>query len=216
MFILGRNQILPSSAMRLTLRILIILTLVSCSSKQNPNKEIPLFLLKFPPKSFAYPVGEKEFVTEKNDWWDYWYNAQDFGENRHLGEDWNKTTGGNTDCGEPVFATADGEITFAGDAGQGWGNVVIIKHTAEDRTKIESLYGHLETLKRTEGEVARRELIGTIGSANGRYPCHLHFEMRWMDCPLWNQVGNGYSDVRNGWIDPSEFIEKQRDPSRHW
>jgi murein DD-endopeptidase MepM/ murein hydrolase activator NlpD len=183
----------------------------ACVREKNPDKEIPAHLLgKFPAKSFAYPIGEKDYVTEKNDWWDWWYNAQDFGENRHLGEDWNKTTGGNTDCGEPVFAAADGQITLAEDAGAGWGNVVIVEHTAADGTKTQSLYGHLETIARTEGAVKRRERIGTIGGANGRYPCHLHFEIRFADCPLWNQTGGGYSETRYGWIDPSEFIDKNR------
>ncbi len=108
-----------------------------------------------------------------------WYNAQDFGENRHLGEDWNKNTGGNTDCGEPVYAAADGKIVFAEDAGAGWGNVVIIEHTGADGTKIQSLYGHLEFISKTSGEVRKREQIGTVGNANGRYMCHLHFEIRW-------------------------------------
>jgi hypothetical protein len=40
--------------------------------------------------------------------------------------------------------------------------------------------------------------------------CHLHFEMRSAACPMWNQTGGGYSDERNGWIDPSEFIDKNR------
>jgi murein DD-endopeptidase MepM/ murein hydrolase activator NlpD len=182
---------------------------LACTQEKNPHKEIPPHLLgKFPPKSFAFPTGETDFVTEKNDWRDDWYNAQDFGENRHLGEDWNKTTGGNTDCGEPVFAAANGKITFAKDAGAGWGNVVIIEHTAPDGTKIQSLYGHLETITKNEGETQRREKIGTIGGASGRYPCHLHFEIRWSDCPFWNQTGNGYSDEKNGWIDPSEFINQ--------
>lgn len=190
--------------------ILVSIFLNACTKAENPDKKIPEFLLRFPQNSFAYPVGEKEFVTEKNDWWDDWYNAQDFGENRHLGEDWNKKTGGNTDCGEPVFAAAEGKIVFAEDAGEGWGNVIIIEHVAEDGTKIQSLYGHLETISKNSGDVKRREQIGTIGGANGRYPCHLHFEIRWPECPMWNKPGGGYSDERHGWIDPSEFIELQR------
>ena len=181
----------------------------ACAREKSPDKQIPAHLLdKFPANSFAYPVGEKEYVTEKNDWRDLWYNAQDFGENRHLGEDWNKTTGGNTDCGEPVFAASDGRITYAKDAGAGWGNVVIIEHSSTDETKIQSLYGHLETIAKTAGEVKKREQIGTVGGANGRYPCHLHFEIRWTACPFWNQTGNGYADEKHGWIDPSEFIDQ--------
>jgi murein DD-endopeptidase MepM/ murein hydrolase activator NlpD len=191
--------------------LLFLILPTACVSENYPNKEIPAHLLgKFPKNSFAYPVGEKEFVSEKNDRRDSWYNAQDFGENRHLGEDWNKTSGGNTDCGEPVFAAAGGQITFAKDGGAGWGNVVIIEHISADGTKIQSLYGHLETILKSEGKVKRREQIGTIGGASGRYPCHLHFEIRSTNCPVWNQTGNGYADDKLGWIDPSEFIDKTR------
>ncbi|HEX8266899.1 MAG TPA: M23 family metallopeptidase [Pyrinomonadaceae bacterium] len=182
---------------------------IACSSTKNPDKAIPEHLLKFPTGSFASPIGETDFVTETRDL-DAWYNAQDFGENRHLGEDWNANAGGDTDCAAPVYASADGRITFAEDAGAGWGNVVIIEHRAPDGTKIQSLYGHLESIIKTSGEVKRREQIGTVGNANGHYKCHLHFEIRWMDCPFWNKPGGGYGDDKNGWIDPSEFINKTR------
>jgi len=190
--------------------IFVLVCTAGCKGETSPDKEIPQFLLKFPRNSFAYPIGEKDFVTEKNDWRYNWYNAQDFGENRHLGEDWNKTSGGNSDCGEPVFATANGRITFAADAGPGWGNVIIVEHAAADGIRIQSLYGHLESIAKTSGTVARREQIGTVGNANGRYMCHLHFEIRWPESPSWDQPGTGYSEARHGWIDPSEFIEKIR------
>lgn len=183
----------------------------ACSRPKDPAKEIPSQLVgRFPTNSFASTIGSEEFATEKKDVWDSWYNAQDFTENNHLGEDWNKNSGGNTDCGEPVYAAAEGRIVFARDAGPGWGNVVILDHTAADGTKLQSLYGHLKTLERTEGIVARRERIGTIGDANGKYLCHLHFELRSPECPFWNEPGYGYSSERLGWIDPSEFIETTR------
>ena len=197
-------------AFKRIIAILLFLITPACIAPPNPNKTIPAFLLKFQARAFAYPVSEKDYVTEKNDWWDDWYNAQDFGENRHLGEDWNKTTGGDTDCGEPVYSAADGVIVNAHHAGPGWGNVVVIEHTADDGTKLRSLYGHLQSITKRSGEVKRREQIGTIGSADGRYKCHLHFELRWRDCPLWNDVGPGYSDTRHGWIDPSEFIDETK------
>lgn len=194
---------------RLIIAFVASIMLAACSPPPA-SKYVPEFLLKFPKRSFAYPVGEKEYVTERNDLWDDWYNARDFTEDRHLGEDWNKNSGGDTDCGQPVFSAAAGEIVLAKDAGPGWGNVIMIEHTAEDGTKIRTLYGHLESIGRTSGSVARREQIGTVGNANGRYKCHLHFELRWSECPLWDQVGPGYSDAVHGWIDPSEFIEKLR------
>ena len=198
----------------MSIRILtasVLFLLIGCSNPPDPDELIPPELLMFPTGSFAYPIGEKEYITSKNDWSDNWYDAQDFGENRHLGEDWNKTTGGDTDCGEPVFSTADGVIVFAQDAGPGWGNVIMIEHTAPDGTKLRSMYAHLDTVIRSGGSVARREQIGTVGNASGRYKCHLHFELRWIGSRLWNDVGPGYSDERHGWIDPSAFIEKTRE-----
>ncbi len=163
-------------------------------------------------ENFAFPIGKTEFATQAKDKKDEWYNAQDFGENNHLGEDWNKNSGGNTDCGEPVYATANGEIVFAEDAGIGWGNVVIITHTLPDGTKVQSLYGHLQEITKNSGAVKKREQIGKVGNANGRYLCHLHFEMRTADCPMWNQAGEGYSTERKGWIDPSDFVDKNQKP----
>lgn len=159
---------------------------------------------------FAYPVGPGEYVTRARDKKDEWYDAQDFGENNHLGEDWNKNSGGNTDCGEPVYAIANGEITYAADAGPGWGNVVIITHTLPDGTEVHSLYGHLMAIEKTSGTIKFREKVGTIGDGNGRYICHLRFELRERHCPSWDMVFVGYSPVSYGWVDPSDFIDKRR------
>jgi murein DD-endopeptidase MepM/ murein hydrolase activator NlpD len=159
---------------------------------------------------FAYPVGNNESLTQARDKRDDWYNALDFGADNHLGEDWNKNSGGNTDCGDAVYAVADGRIVYAENAGPGWGNVVIIEHYLADGTRVESLYGHLQKILKTSGEVNRREQIGEIGNADGKYLCHLHFELRAENCPMWNEAGGGYSEERNGWLDPSDFIDKNR------
>jgi murein DD-endopeptidase MepM/ murein hydrolase activator NlpD len=159
-------------------------------------------------QKFAYPVGKTETLTQAKDKKDDWYNALDFGENNHLGEDWNKNSGGNTDCGEPVYAVANGTIVYAQNAGEGWGNVVIIEHTLPDGKKVESLYGHLQEILKNSGEVKKREQIAKVGNADGRYLCHLHLEIRDETCPLWHAVGGGYSGERKGWLDPSEFIDK--------
>lgn len=184
-------------------------SLTACSqaipSGQEPVKAPPLAADRF-----AYPVSEKEYVTQARDKKDEWYNALDFGEQNHLGEDWNKNSGGNTDCGEPVYSIANGIITYAADAGPGWGNVIIVTHTLPDGTRVQSLYGHLKEMLRTEGEVKFREKIGTIGDANGRYLCHLHFEIREEHCPSWDAVFVGYSPIRYGWVDPSDFIDDRR------
>lgn len=176
----------------------------SSNNKPQPARIIPIS------DGFAYPVGPGEYVTAARDKKDQWFDAQDFGENDHLGEDWNKNSGGNTDCGEPVYAIANGEITYAADAGPVWGNVVIITHTLPDGTEVQSLYGHLKAIEKTSGTIKIREKIGTIGDGNGRYICHLHFELREQHCPSWDMVFVGYSPVSYGWVDPSDFIDSQR------
>ena len=158
---------------------------------------------------FDYPIGNDErrrTVTQSKDG-DGWYNAQDFGENNHLGEDWNTEAGGNTDCGKSVYATSNGTIVSATDAGVGWGNVLIVRHRLPDETLVETLYGHLQSFTNATGDVQRGELIGIVGDAHGAYFCHLHFELRLADCPFWGAVGPGYSENRVGWTDPSNFID---------
>jgi len=67
---------------------------------------------------FDYPVGKPDAKG--------YYNAQKFGVNLHLGEDWNAVTGGNSDLGDPIFSIANGFVDFAEDVGGGWGNVIRI------------------------------------------------------------------------------------------
>jgi murein DD-endopeptidase MepM/ murein hydrolase activator NlpD len=182
----------------------------SSEAQQNKTVSDQSDAPKITAKNFAYPIGKTEISTQAKDKNDDWYNAQDFGENNHLGEDWNKNSGGNTDCGEPVFASADGRIVYAEHAGTGWGNVVIIEHNLPDGKKVQTLYGHLEKILKSGGEVKKREQIGTIGNADGKYLCHLHFEIREESCLMWNAPGGGYSTERNGWLDPSDFIDAHR------
>jgi len=63
---------------------------------------------------FDFPVGKPDAKG--------YYNAQKFQKNNHLGDDWNAVTGGNTDLGDPIYAIGNGKVTFAEDAGSGWGN----------------------------------------------------------------------------------------------
>ncbi|HLM00214.1 MAG TPA: M23 family metallopeptidase, partial [Pyrinomonadaceae bacterium] len=77
--------------------------------------------------------------------------------------------------------------------------------------KVQTLYGHLETVSKTSGDaVKKREQIGAIGNAGGRYFCHLHFELREENSRDWNRAGVGYSAENKGWLDPSDFIDRNR------
>jgi murein DD-endopeptidase MepM/ murein hydrolase activator NlpD len=149
---------------------------------------------------FDFPVGAPNAKG--------YYRAQKFGENLHLGEDWNGMGGGNSDLGDPVYSIADGEVTFAEDIGLGWGNVVRITHPIDRRHQVEAIYAHFDELRVRKGDwVKRGQVIGTIGDCNGTYPAHLHFETRTeVGLPL----GGGYSRDTTGFCDPTEFINKHR------
>lgn len=208
-----QRRLFPAVGKNICLAISVVIFAASCSR--------PVSLQSAPPVNrsvaaaaiasrFAYPVGKTETVTQARDKKDDWYNALEFGENEHLGEDWNKNSGGNTDCGEPVYAAANGVITYAADAGPGWGNVVIIEHTLPSGDKVQTLYGHLMEISKSSGEVKIREQIGKVGNANDRYLCHLHFELRTANCRDWNEAGGGYAKDQTGWTDPSDFIDSYR------
>lgn len=150
---------------------------------------------------FDFPVGGPDAEG--------YHCAQDFGENLHLGEDWNIDEG--EDLGEPVTAIGPGVVTFAAHAEAPWGNVVRVVHRVRAggvESFVESLYAHLDTVEVEVGEVVGRGApIGTIGDADGRYGPHLHLEVRREpDLPL----GPGYSSQNRAWLDPSAFIRDSR------
>lgn len=149
-------------------------------------------------EGFDFPVGAPDARG--------YYDAQPFGENAHLGSDWNGVGGGDSDLGDPVYAVARGKVVEVADHGGGWGNVVRIVHHAGGRD-VESLYAHLDRVDVVAGAmVLRGQPIGTIGTAGGHYPAHLHFELRRAPGLA---LGGGYGEPF-GQLDPSAFIRAHR------
>jgi murein DD-endopeptidase MepM/ murein hydrolase activator NlpD len=152
---------------------------------------------------FDFPVGKPDC---KN-----YYNAQKFGANNHLGEDWNGNGGGDTDLGDPVFSCSNGVVVFAGDLKGGWGNVVRVLHniaTKEYPVWIESVYAHLDKIDVEKNQILKRgDKIGTIGTAHGKYKAHLHLEIR-DDVEM--EIGPGYSRETKGYLNPTDFIKQNR------
>lgn len=150
--------------------------------------------------SFDYPVGKPNAKG--------YYNAQAFGKNAHLGDDWNAVTGGNSDLGHPIFATANGYVNFAKDIKGGWGKVIRVWHQMADGKIVESLYAHCNEILVKEGAFIKKgQKIATIGNADGLYYAHLHFEIR-EDIAL--PVGAGYSSETKGYLDPTKFVKEHR------
>ena len=76
--------------------------------------------------------------------------------------------------GTPIYATADGRVTTAGNKSNGYGNHVIINHGFG----YETLYGHMVRVKVRNGQIVKRgEVIGWVGSTGKSTGPHLHYEV---------------------------------------
>lgn len=76
--------------------------------------------------------------------------------------------------GTPIYATADGTVTTAGNTGNGYGNHVIINHGYG----YETLFGHMVRVKAHAGETVKRgEVIGWVGSTGKSTGPHCHYEV---------------------------------------
>lgn len=139
---------------------------------------------------------------------------------QHFGEDWNGRGGGDTDLGDPVYAIADGVVTFAHNVRSGWGNVVLTRHAYRDPASgqvkfCDTLNGHLHQIMVKVGQpIKRGQQIGTIGSNFGMYPAHLHFEIR-HNLHIGMNRRKVPADMVH-WADPTQFINKYRRLNREW
>jgi murein DD-endopeptidase MepM/ murein hydrolase activator NlpD len=76
--------------------------------------------------------------------------------------------------GTPIYATADGTVSIAGNTGNGYGNYVVIKHGYG----YETLYGHMVKVKSRSGQAVKRgEVIGWVGSTGKSTGPHCHYEV---------------------------------------
>ena len=86
----------------------------------------------------------------------------------------------------PVYAAANGRVTFAGRHND-YGNVVEIRHSAT----ITSFYAHLSKINVRKGQaIFRGQIIGTQGKTGTATKEHLHFEIR----------------IKRRHVNPSDFL----------
>lgn len=198
--------------MKLTYSIILLFLLIACTLSQKQEckqeeeksdeiKEIFTQNSEYIAWAFDFPVGKPDAKG--------YYNAQEFGENNHLGADWNAVTGGDTDLGHPIYSIANGYVNFVKDLKGGWGKVIRIWHLKEDGEIVESLYAHCQDIFVQEGVfVSKGQKIATIGNVDGKYLAHLHFEIR-DDVNL--PIGHGYATQTGGYLDPTQFIKENRE-----
>lgn len=76
--------------------------------------------------------------------------------------------------GTPIYATGNGVVKIAGNAGNGFGNHVVINHGYGYQT----LYGHMYRIKARQGQrIKRGEVIGWVGSTGKSTGPHCHYEV---------------------------------------
>ncbi|HEY4148906.1 MAG TPA: M23 family metallopeptidase [Chitinophagaceae bacterium] len=76
--------------------------------------------------------------------------------------------------GTPIYATANGTVSVAGNTANGYGNHVVINHGYG----YETLYGHMVRVKVHAGQkVKRGEIIGWVGSTGKSTGPHCHYEV---------------------------------------
>ena len=75
--------------------------------------------------------------------------------------------------GQPVYATADGEVTERGHQGT-YGNLIVVDHGFGLVTK----YGHLSSYSVKQGDkVKKGQVIGRVGNTGRATGYHLHYEV---------------------------------------
>ncbi len=83
-------------------------------------------------------------------------------------------------AGDPVLAAADGRVVYAGSGLRGYGNLVIVKHSANFLTA----YAHNQALLVREDDAVRRgQRIAEMGSSDAER-VQLHFEIRRQGKPI--------------------------------
>ncbi len=124
----------------------------------------------------------------------------------HDGLDINGDDGGNTDCDQPVYASADGLIVNA-EFENGWGRQVRIQHLTTDGYRY-TLYGHLHNLQVSYGQTVFQgqwiaDIGGNLAEDGNSGGCHLHFGVL-----TDNQNGSGYyyGSAPPFHLDPVDFI----------
>jgi murein DD-endopeptidase MepM/ murein hydrolase activator NlpD len=129
----------------------------------------------------------------------------------HPGIDYNRGSG-NNDLGDPVYAVADGVVTYTGKVA-GWGNHMFIKHENINHPRLGQItfwshYAHLNRFSVQLGsKVLSGQKIATVGNTGASTASHLHFELRRRPLGV-NYYPNGKSKnwVKENYYNPITFI----------
>jgi murein DD-endopeptidase MepM/ murein hydrolase activator NlpD len=173
---------------------------------------------------FDPPIGTAEERLSAEVWPGRWYDATGYasyyttvGGAYHTGADLNLPA--DADRNTPVYAPADGVVTFSGRSSGTWGRLIVIRHDPlPDGTVVWSRLAHVTNPIVREGDrVERGQQVASIGNADGKLAWHLHFDIAKTDVLERNPghwPGPNLSGVRNNYLDPRDFVARNRPPGR--
>ena len=178
----------------------------------KPKPLDPAFVRLTPLEMAVLPLATRFDMPMGSEHGAFTYNARAFRVERHLGDDLNGIGGGNSDLGDAVFAAGAGRVVYAGSPGPGWGKMILIAHRLPDGDElgpvVQTMYAHLDSIRVQAGQqVQRGDKIGTVGTAEGAYLAHLHFEVR---LGPYVNPGQGYADTPLNRVSPEQFIRAHR------
>ena len=181
-------------------------------SRPQPRPLDPAFIRLTPREVVTLPLATRFDMPMGSEHGAFTYNARPFRIARHLGDDLNGIGGGNSDLGDAVYAAGAGRVVYAGIPGPGWGKMILIAHRLPDGDElgpvVQTMYAHLESIQVQAGQnVQRGDKIGTVGTAEGAYLAHLHFEVR---LGPYINPGQGYADTPLNRVAPEQFIRAHR------
>jgi murein DD-endopeptidase MepM/ murein hydrolase activator NlpD len=171
---------------------------------------------------FDPPVGTAEERMGTKIWPGTWFDATGYATlytasgTYHTGADLNNNQPSwDADRLAPVYAVADGVVTFSARGGASWGNLIIIRHDPlPDGAVVWSRMGHVTSPIVREGDrVVRGQQIAQVGNAEGAFPYHLHFDVVVTDVLERNPShwpDKNLDEVYRHYVDPRDFIEKHR------
>lgn len=172
---------------------------------------------------FDPPIGTVEERLGAQVWPGTWFDATGYatyytsiGPAYHTGADLNNNSPRwDSDRGAPVYAPADGIVTFSAPASGTWAYLIIVRHDPlPDGMVVWSRYAHIQNALVREGDrVERGQQIASVGNANGKLPYHLHFDIAKTDI-LEERPGHwpglNLDEVYRHYVDPRQFIRDHR------
>lgn len=169
---------------------------------------------------YDQPVGTQAERDAVTCWAGAWFDASGFGaasaSYKRLTGDWHTGADLNlpnwADAGAKVYASADGEVVFAGIA-SGWqGRIIVVKHDDGMWTR----YAHLSATRFVAGQQVQRgdilALIGDYTPLNSGSGDHLHFDVARIDLGAkpGDWPGADLTRLLRDYVDPREWINTHR------